>query len=327
MKKEQNNNEFKRKNEIKKYIDLNKLDMFIQSSLEKFKLVDPMKELYDATKNDANSIISHKSTIPDLVIWNKKFNKNFCFYDCDYTLNKENLFPRYQFFLRVKGTKNDKDKKKDKKNFSSKNSKRISKKDSIIDNEKKEKNKQRKEKEIKNLGQLLNSNNNNNNNNKNNNQNEMNKIVSKMKEIGINGDIKDSERIIPKDIEYMDDIPKKIEKNKTFNEKENEYGYDQFKEINFNKNINEKEDFDDKQDNNEINFEQINPMNNLSKDEFFNQNNEEQKPNFNFQVNNDNNLNDINQLLKNQENEDDFINNPLQKDFDESKKQKKKKST
>ena len=27
-------------------------------------------------------------------------------------LNKENLFPRYQFFLRVKGTKNDKDKKK-----------------------------------------------------------------------------------------------------------------------------------------------------------------------------------------------------------------------
>ena len=81
MKKEQNNNEFKRKVEVKRFHDLNKLDEFIQSSLDKFKLVDPMRELYNATKNDANSIISHKSTIPDLVIWNKKFNKNDCFYD------------------------------------------------------------------------------------------------------------------------------------------------------------------------------------------------------------------------------------------------------
>ena len=115
MKKEQINNEFKRKVEVKRFHDFKKLDEFIQSSLDKFKLVDPMSELYKATNNDANSIISHKSTIPDLVIWNKKFNKNDCFYD--YKLNKENLFPRYQFYLRVKGTKNDKDKKKDKKKF------------------------------------------------------------------------------------------------------------------------------------------------------------------------------------------------------------------
>ena len=78
--KEQNLNEFKRKTEYKGFHDFKKLDDFIQSSLEKFKLVEPMKELYDATKNDANSIVSHKSTIPDLVIWNKKFNKNECFY-------------------------------------------------------------------------------------------------------------------------------------------------------------------------------------------------------------------------------------------------------
>ena len=153
----------------------------------------------------------------------------------------------------------------------------------------------------------------------------MNKIVSKMKEIGINGDIKDSERIIPKDIDYMDDIPKKIEKKTIINEKENEY--EQFKEMNFNKNINEKEDFDDKQDNNEINFVQINPMNHLSKEEIFNQNDDEQKPNFNFEVNDDNNLNDINQLFKNEENEENLMNIPLEKDFEENKKQKKKKST
>jgi hypothetical protein len=40
------------------------------------------------------------------------------------------------------------------------------------------------------------------------NNNEKNKN-SKMKEIGTNGDIKDSERIIPQNLEYLDDFPKK----------------------------------------------------------------------------------------------------------------------
>ena len=170
---DQNNNEFKKKAELKGFHDLKKLDEFIQFSLEKFKLVDPMKKLYDATKNDANSIISHKSTIPDLVIWNKTFNKNECFYDADIT--NDNPFPRFQFYLRIKGTKND----KDKKNNKEKNKNKKFKKKDINENEKKEKSK-KKENESKNLNQLLN----------NNNQNDMNKIVSKMKEIGINGDIK-----------------------------------------------------------------------------------------------------------------------------------------
>ena len=50
---------------------LQKLDDFIQNSLNKFKFVDPFQSLYDATDIDQDFIISHKSTIPDLVIWNK----------------------------------------------------------------------------------------------------------------------------------------------------------------------------------------------------------------------------------------------------------------
>ena len=42
-----------------------------------------------------------------------------------------------------------------------------------------------------------------------------------MKEIGTIGEIKDSERIIPKDIDFMDDLPKKIEKNKNKKKKTN----------------------------------------------------------------------------------------------------------
>ena len=257
---DQNNNEFKKKAELKGFHDLKKLDEFIQFSLEKFKLVDPMKKLYDATKNDANSIVSHKSTIPDLVIWNKTFNKNECFYDADIT--KDNPFPRFQFYLRIKGTKND----KDKKNNKEKNKNKKFKKKDINENEKKDKNK-KKENEIKNLNQLLNNNNN---------QNEMNKIVSKMKEIGINGDIKDSEKIIPQDLEYLDDLTKKTEKK---NEQEKENEYENFNEMDLNKIFNEKEDLDDNQDNKEFNLEQMNPMNHfkMSKNDFFNQNNDEQK--------------------------------------------------
>ena len=55
---------------------LNDLDEFIQKCLDNFKIIEPKQELYDATGADKNIIISHKSTIPDLVIWNKTFNKN-----------------------------------------------------------------------------------------------------------------------------------------------------------------------------------------------------------------------------------------------------------
>ena len=75
------------------------LDNFIQNSLNKFELVEPRPELYENTGNDKDLIISHKSTIPDLVIWNKTFNKNKCFEECK--TKTENPFPRYRFYLKL----------------------------------------------------------------------------------------------------------------------------------------------------------------------------------------------------------------------------------
>ena len=100
-------------------------DNFIQNCLDKFKFVNPRKEFYDVTGKDANLIISHKSTIPDLVIWNKTFNKNLCFQDGD--IDQENPFPRYQFYLRIKGNKKDKDKKKNEDKNTNNNIKKIKK--------------------------------------------------------------------------------------------------------------------------------------------------------------------------------------------------------
>ena len=108
------------KNRIQKS-DLKNLDDFIQNCLNKFKFVEPMQLFYDRTGKDKDQIISHKSTIPDLVIWNKTFNKNECFEDAD--LNKPNDFPRYTFFLRLnkdKDSKKNNNKNKEKKNKKSK---------------------------------------------------------------------------------------------------------------------------------------------------------------------------------------------------------------
>ena len=82
---------------------LKNLDDFIQKCLDNYKFVEPKQELYDATGADKNLIISHKSTIPDLVIWNKTFNKNNCFYEANN--NKETKFPRYLFYIKIKKNK------------------------------------------------------------------------------------------------------------------------------------------------------------------------------------------------------------------------------
>ena len=85
---------------------LNNLDEFIQKCLDNFKFVDPKKELYESTGEDKNLIISHKSTIPDLVIWNKTFNKNNCFIGAN--TNNETKFPRYLFYIKIKKNKKSK---------------------------------------------------------------------------------------------------------------------------------------------------------------------------------------------------------------------------
>ena len=77
-----------------------KLDENIQNFCEKFIFYPPKEEYYKATGKDKNYIISHKSTIPDLVIFNKSFNKNYCFMDAN--TNEYNKFPRRMFYIKFK---------------------------------------------------------------------------------------------------------------------------------------------------------------------------------------------------------------------------------
>ena len=53
------------------------------------------------TGKNYDLIISHKSTIPDLVIYNKVFNKNECFLEANRKEN--NYFPRKQFYIKFIG--------------------------------------------------------------------------------------------------------------------------------------------------------------------------------------------------------------------------------
>ena len=76
----------------------NSPDKSYEESLEIF---DRLNNFETVVQNQ-DFIISHKSTIPDLVIWNKTFNKNECFEEGD--LSKSNPFPRYKFFLHLKNS-------------------------------------------------------------------------------------------------------------------------------------------------------------------------------------------------------------------------------
>ena len=84
--------------------DLKKFDYFIQDALDKYITVDAWEELYKNTGDDHKDIISDKSTIPDLVIYNKGFNKLDCFYYFN-KKGKKVKFPRQLFLLRPKKVK------------------------------------------------------------------------------------------------------------------------------------------------------------------------------------------------------------------------------
>ena len=84
---------------------LKKLDDFIQFSLNKYFYVDAWEKLYEVSGDNHYDIISDKSTIPDLIIYNKSFNKNKCFLHTNKN-DKYNKFPRVQFLLRPKKFKN-----------------------------------------------------------------------------------------------------------------------------------------------------------------------------------------------------------------------------
>ena len=80
------------------------LDKFIVLAFNNYCYVEkPWDELKKATGNDYDNIISKKSVIPDLVIYNKTFNKNECFFPF---IDKYNPFPRQPFYIRKKKCKN-----------------------------------------------------------------------------------------------------------------------------------------------------------------------------------------------------------------------------
>ena len=54
-------------------------DEWIQKILNQYKYYEEKKEFTENTGDDADLIISHKPTIPDLVIYNKPFHKSQCF--------------------------------------------------------------------------------------------------------------------------------------------------------------------------------------------------------------------------------------------------------
>ena len=85
--------------------DLTKFDNFIQDSLNKYFYVDTWDKLISNTGKDSYDIISFNSTIPDLVIYNKTFNKSKCFLHTNKN-TKFIKFPRVQFILRPKKVKN-----------------------------------------------------------------------------------------------------------------------------------------------------------------------------------------------------------------------------
>ena len=81
-------------------INFKKFDSFIQKCLDKYFYVEPWKKLYERTGKFHKDIISDKPTIPDLIIYNKCFNKSFCFYEGN--PNYFIRFPRMRFILRPK---------------------------------------------------------------------------------------------------------------------------------------------------------------------------------------------------------------------------------
>ena len=85
--------------------DIKKFDNFIQETINKYFYVEPWDKLTSNTGKDSYDIISYKSTIPDLVIYNKTFNKSKCFLYSNKN-SKFIKFPRKQFLLRPKKIKN-----------------------------------------------------------------------------------------------------------------------------------------------------------------------------------------------------------------------------
>ncbi len=84
-------------------------DDFIQKCLDLYEIVPPLQEYFAIAGKYAKYLLTNKNTIPDLVIYNSKFNINYCFFD--YHGRGYNKFPRVKFILNSKhGNKKNKSK-------------------------------------------------------------------------------------------------------------------------------------------------------------------------------------------------------------------------
>lgn len=79
---------------IQKKNDENIQNLFLNN----YKYYDENPQFKKITGKNYDLIISHKSTIPDLVIYNRVFNKNECFLEAN--RNENNYYPRKSFYIK-----------------------------------------------------------------------------------------------------------------------------------------------------------------------------------------------------------------------------------
>ena len=82
---------------LKGFSDLNSFDEYIQNALNKYYSTKSIPKLDETAEKFHDYIINDDSLIPDLIIYNKPFNKNECYYEYySYGFNK---YPRKKFIL------------------------------------------------------------------------------------------------------------------------------------------------------------------------------------------------------------------------------------
>ena len=134
-----NNEIFERSSfsKIKGFKDLNLFDDFIQTALDKFNFTSEIPKLDESAEKFHDYILNEESQIPDLIIYNKPFNKNDCY--AGYYNFGFNKYPRKSFVLKAQENKN-KNIKEEKEEKDDNNNKE---KEEIKNNEKNEDNKEK----------------------------------------------------------------------------------------------------------------------------------------------------------------------------------------
>ena len=92
---------------IKGFKDLNLFDSFIQTALDKYYFTQEIPKLDESGEKFHEYILNEESQIPDLIIYNKPFNKNDCY--SGYYNFGFNKFPRTKFTLKAQKNEENKE--------------------------------------------------------------------------------------------------------------------------------------------------------------------------------------------------------------------------